>query len=177
MTKTITIKNWLRTFGKNTCADARIWLSNFPNGATMLDAWSQCERADWMIWAASGERSNVKSDDQRFRLAACAIVRRTGMANGTTWDFLTDARSRNAVEVTERYARGEATEAEMSAARAAAWAAAWEAVSAAEWAAERAAGWAAVSTEVSAAGWAAVSTAARYQAAAILREYIANPWE
>jgi hypothetical protein len=55
-----------------------------------------------------------------LRLFACWCVRQV-------WHLLTDERSRNAVEVAERYASGEAMSAELDAARDAAWAAARDA--------------------------------------------------
>lgn len=67
-----------------------------------------------------------------------------------------DYRPRKAIEVARRYARGEATEEELAAARAAAWDAAWDAADAAwaaAWAAARAAAWDAA--------WAAVWDTAR----------------
>lgn len=72
-----------------------------------------------------------------LRLWACWCVRHTPLAGGrTTWDLLDDERSRRAVEVAERFARGEATGGELAAARDAAWAAAWDAAWDAAWAAQ-----------------------------------------
>lgn len=61
-----------------------------------------------------------------LRLIACAFVRETPLPDGRkVWDLLTDERSRAAVEVAERFARGSASESELTVARDAAWAAAW----------------------------------------------------
>lgn len=68
-----------------------------------------------VLWLADAECA--------IRLHACWCVRQV-------WHLLADERSRNVVEVAERYARGEATRGEL----AAAWDAAWDAASAA-WAA------------------------------------------
>lgn len=59
------------------------------------------------IWAATREGI---LDDRTLRLFACKCVREI-------WHLLTDERSRNAVEVAEKYANGEATYKELSVAR------------------------------------------------------------
>jgi hypothetical protein len=72
---------------------------------------------EWRKWALT--RPGV-CNDRDLRLFACRCVRETPLADGRqVWDLLTDPRSRAAVEVAERYARGD--EAELSAARDAAW--------------------------------------------------------
>ena len=75
-------------------------------------------------------------NDKTLRLFACWCARQV-------WDLLPDERSRNAVEVAERYANGEATNEELSAARDAARDAAWAAARDAARDAARAAAWAA----------------------------------
>jgi hypothetical protein len=68
-----------------------------------------------------------------LRLIATECVRKTPLADGrTVSDLLTDPRSRNAVEVAERFAHGKATRQELAAARAAAEAAARDAAWAAQ---------------------------------------------
>jgi len=66
-------------------------------------------------------------NDKSARLFACWCARQV-------WHLMTDKRSRNAVEVAERHANGEATDEEL----AAAWAAAWDAARDAAWDAARA---------------------------------------
>jgi len=83
-------------------------------------------------------------NEKTARLFACWCVRNTPIGDGRrVWDLLTDERSKRAVEVAERYARGEATDTELVAAwaaarsaanavesievRSAAWSSAWEA--------------------------------------------------
>jgi len=101
------------------CDKAREWAKTVPS---LKDAWATCPRADWMIWALW---EIGYADDRKYRLYACACVRGTPLADGRTlWYLLTDERSRTAIEVTERFARGEATEAERQTAAAAAYAAA-----------------------------------------------------
>lgn len=77
------------------------------------------------IWAAT--RKGIL-DDKTLRLFACKCVREV-------WNLLTDERSRNAVEVAERYANGQATDEELASAKAAARYAAYAAYAAsAAWA-------------------------------------------
>ena len=74
--------------------------------------------------------------EQSARLFACWCVRNTPLRGGKmTWDLLNDQRCKDAVEVAERYAKGEATKEELVAASDAAYAAASDAA----WAAARAA--------------------------------------
>ncbi len=118
------------------CDEARDWVS----GKDLATAWSTCTRPDWMLWLLDA----LGYDDERtLRLFGCWCARQV-------WHLLTDARSRTAVEVAERYAVGEATYEELSSARDAAWdaaavagGAAWDAAWAATRAAARAAAWAA----------------------------------
>ncbi len=54
------------------------------------------------------------------RLFACWCVRNTPLHDGrTTWDLLTNERSRNAVEVAEQHAAGKVTNDELATAEAA----------------------------------------------------------
>ena len=133
----INIKSWLEGEGRYACSEARKWMRSLGPDATMQDAWEKCHRVDWMIWAASDERSKIGANDQRWRLAGCAIVRRTTVCDRTLWGLLTDSRSRNAVDVSERFANGEASREELVAARVAARAAVLDV----EWDTARAAAW------------------------------------
>ena len=177
----INIESWLKGEGRDACSEARKWMRSLGPDATMQDAWEKCHRVDWMIWAASDERSKIGVNDQRWRLASCAIVRRTTIRGRTLWDLLTDSRSRNAVDVSERFANGEASREELVAARVAAraavldveWYTAWDTAQDAAWAATLdtaqdaarvaagAAAWAAARAASCAASWAATGDAAR----------------
>ena len=189
----IKIKSWLEGEGRDACSEARKWMRSLDPDATMQDAWEKCHRVDWMIWAASDERSKIGANDQRWRLAGCAIVRRTTVCDRTLWDLLADSRSRNAVDVSERFANGEASREELAAARAAAGDAALDAAldaavdasedaavdaaaGAAAGAAARAATRAATLAATLAAAEAAAGDAVRAEHANILREFITNPW-
>ena len=113
------------------CDEAVEWASQYPDFAT---AWDACQRPDWMLWLH--DKGIIPISDRDLLLFACDCVRYTPIGDGrTVWDLLTDERSRNAVEVAERYANGDATDAERTAAQAAAtaaariaaWDAAWDA--------------------------------------------------
>ena len=170
-----TITEWLNNEGRKACRDARDWLKTLPADATMSDAWAQCRRSDWMQWAAI--HSPFLETDERWRLAGCAIIRRTPLHDGrTVWDLLTDERSRNAVEVAERFARGEASSEELASAASDAYAAyaASDAYAAAAYAAYAAS----ASYASYASAWAvrAAVYAASAAASAVLREFIPDPW-
>jgi hypothetical protein len=125
----MTISKWMKDTGA--CAEARAWAKPYK---TLSAAWAACTNPGWMLWAL-GKIDGGKTD-QRYRLLACRFVRETPLHDGRkVWDLLTDPRSRAAIEVAERYAKGEATDIELEAAGDAAWAAA----GAAAWDAARAA--------------------------------------
>jgi len=90
------------------CSDAIAWVGE----KTLAEAWETCDRADWMLWLV---RRIDGSYTPRLRLAACACAR-------TTLQYVPigEHRPRLAIEVAERFARGEASADELAAARAAA---------------------------------------------------------
>jgi hypothetical protein len=147
------------------CQTAIDWASQYHDFAT---AWDACYRPNWMLWLHN--EGIIAISDADLRLFACDCVRYTPIGDGrTVWDLLTDERSRNAVEVAERYANGDATEDELNAARDAAWYSAWAAGAAA-----RDAAWAAWDTARDAAE-AAGEAAGTFQAD-LLRKRIGNPF-
>jgi hypothetical protein len=87
------------------CSEGQTFARQFP---TMAEAWDACPRVDWMLWAL---REHGVPLDQKVSVSlACWCVRNTPLGDGrTTWDLLTDERSRNAIVVTERYMKGEAS--------------------------------------------------------------------
>lgn len=86
------------------CYDDKQWA--LENCATMLDVWERAK--PWLlIWVAT--RPGVL-DDKTLRLFMCWFVRQV-------WDLLEDKRIRNAVFVAEKFANGDATEDELTAAR------------------------------------------------------------
>jgi hypothetical protein len=167
----MTTKRHLQIMGA--CHDAIDW-------ADGKEAWDQiineCQRPDWLLWL--DDKHNILDDKER-RLLACYFVRNTPLADGRKlWDLLTDERSRNAVRVSERYARGSATDQELIAARAAAWAAAGDAAGdaagAAAWDAAGDAAGAAAGAAARAAAWAAAGAAAGAAARAAARAFQAR---
>jgi hypothetical protein len=159
------ISNILREH--DACKEAIEWIES--NGITTLaDAWDKCHIPEWMLWLHANDI--IKIDDRTLRLFACRCIRETPIGDGrTVWDLLTDERSRNALEVAEKYANGEVTDEELSAARAAARAAAMDAARAAARAAARDAAWAAARDVAMDAKWAAATAAAWETARAVAR--------
>ena len=118
----------------NACSDGREWA--LANCQTMQDVWDKA-KPNWLLWVAT--RSGVL-DDRTLRLFAVFCAR-------SVEHLLTDQRSRDAIDVAERFANGNATAEELSAAADVAWpaaASAWSAAwSAAGYAAESPAAYAA----------------------------------
>jgi hypothetical protein len=118
---------------------------------TMADVWATAPPG-WLVWVAT--RQGVV-DDQTLRLFGVFCAR-------SVEHLMTDQRSRDAIDVAERFAKGEATAEELSAA--------WSAASAAARAAASAAARAAARDAASAAAWDAASAAAWDLQATWLRE-------
>jgi hypothetical protein len=115
-------------------------------------------------------------DDRILRLFACKCVRETPIGDGiVVWDLLTDEHSRNAVEVAERFAMGEATQEELNAAWSAALAAARDAAMAARAARAAASDALAAARDARAAAWDAL--AAAWDALAAARDARAAAWD
>lgn len=93
-----------------------------------FDAILRINGADDALWCLRAEPQH----DRLWRMVAVRCAR-------TVQHLMTDPRSLAALDVAERHAHGDATDAELAAARAAAWAAAWAAAGAAAGAAARAA--------------------------------------
>ena len=105
------------------CKDGREWA--IANCSDMPDAWEKL-RPDWLIWIAT--RPGVLTD-RELRLFAVFCARQVE-------HLLTDQRSIDAISMAEKFAKGEATTGELTAAWAAsdaAWAAS-DAAGAAAWA-------------------------------------------
>ena len=123
MTMTMTIQEFCDKHGA--CAPGREWALS-TGEPDMVALWARPDiKPEWRVWIAT--QPGVLAD-RTLRLFACWCVRQI-------WHLVTDERSRNAVEVAERFADGKATAEELAAAREAAQAAAREAAQAAAWAA------------------------------------------
>ena len=137
------------------CPEAVTWAETQESAEA---AWANCARGHWMLWIVA----RVGVDPNVVRLAACQCARRALQYVPEGED-----RPRLAIEAAEAHARGEITQAQLDAARAAAYAA--SAASAAAESAARAA---------SAAAWAAANAAARAAESDAQAEIIraAIPW-
>jgi hypothetical protein len=157
--KNMTIKEFCDRFA--VCRDGRDW-ALATGCATMAELWEREDlRTEWRLWVATREGM---FSDRDLRLFACWCVRQV-------WPLLADKRSKHAVEVSEKFAVGDATAEEMDAARAAARAAAYAASDAAyaayaardaacaAWDAAWAAAWDAARAAASDAAWAASDAA------------------
>ena len=100
------------------CQDGQEWA--LANCADMADAWTRL-KPNWLLWVAT--RPGVLTD-RELRLFAVFCARQVE-------HLLTDQRSKDAIDVAEKFASGEATTEELAlawdAASSAAWAAAWDA--------------------------------------------------
>jgi regulator of protease activity HflC (stomatin/prohibitin superfamily) len=146
------------------CIDAIRFRSRYQ---TFEDAWNNCERGDWMLWIA--QRVGVDIRTLTLAKALCAK---------TVIDLMKDHRSINAVNVAERFGRGEADEDELrSAAHAASSVAA--ASSSAYAAAASAADYASASSSAAAAAaadyFSAASSAASASASAAASRFLFFP--
>ena len=145
---------WLKS--QSACAEAIAWCGE----RSAREAYTQCERADWLLWALG-----QIVDRQLLVLAACACARRA-----LQYVPAGEMRPLRAIETAERWSRGGAKISEVQtaadAAGAAAVAAAWAAEAEAAGAAAVAAAWAAEAAEAArAAAWAAYAAKATAGAA------------
>lgn len=114
------------------CSPAVTWIDD----KTLDEAWSTCERGDWMLWLAGSLNIDRKT-----------LVRAANACARTLAKYTIDERVHRCIDITDRWCNGLATDDELRVAVQSAEAAAW-AAEAAEWAAA----WAA---EAEAAAWAA----------------------
>jgi len=164
-------------FVTNACQEGRIFSQKYN---TMAEVWDACLKVEWLLWILRA--IDAPANEKKKRLFAVWCARNTPMHDGrTTGALLTDSRSVAALEVAERFANGNATEAELAAAWSAARTAAFDAASAAArsaartaaFDAARAAAWSAARfaafDAARAAAWSAARTAAFDAASAAAR--------
>jgi hypothetical protein len=83
------------------CLEAVEWVE-WVEDRTLEQAWGECHRGDWMLWLA--QKRGV--DHRKLTLAKAKCAR-------LVIHLMKDERSRNAVEVAERYGNNEATREEL----------------------------------------------------------------
>ena len=138
--------------------DRESYIKCSHNGLIPIEYILSSNGLDDALWALRC----VKDADRDLRLFAVWCARQVQ-------HLMNDERSLNALDVSERFANGQASESERAAARAAAGAAARAAAGDAAWAAARAATWAAAGDAARAAAWAAAGDAAWAAARAAAR--------
>ena len=113
----------------NACNEAVEWCE----GKTLPQAWSECQRADWMLWLCSKMIEKKGWPDRKTLVLAACLCAETALK---FWEkkHPTDNRPHIAIETARRWARGEATLDEVKAAADAADAAADAAYAAAAYA-------------------------------------------
>lgn len=89
------------------CRCAVQWAAAFE---TADAAWQQCERGDWMLWCVGKHAGDTPDRSKRLVLCACECAR-------LALPYARDGRTLRCIEVTERWARDEATFAELKAIR------------------------------------------------------------
>lgn len=137
----------------NACRGAKQWAS----GKTLSQAWSECHRADWMLWLLGRSSINKKI------IATIAVeFAETCVHNAKDYPAVAEC-----ITTVKKYLSGQATQEELAAARSAALAAAEvaEVAGVAASAAEAAEAWSARSAALAAAWSAAVSAAVSAAAA------------
>lgn len=109
----------------NACEPGQTWA--LANCKTIQEAWDAAPDPEWVVWIAT--RRGVLTE-RELRLFICFCARQN-------WHRLTDPRSRNVVDVAERYANGQASQEELVAAAREARAAVEVVWGTAAWTAER----------------------------------------
>ena len=92
----------------NACAPAIEWVTENEYNS-IEDVVANCERGDWLLWLAQ----KLDLDLRKLTLAKAFCAK-------TVLHLMTDERSKNTVEVAEKFGKGEASREELNAAAAAA---------------------------------------------------------
>jgi hypothetical protein len=94
------------------CPESQDWVKGYE---TYESAWEACDRSDWILYILK----ELNYDPIQIRLIGAWCARNTPLGDGrTTWDLLTDERSKHAIEVAEN---PESTKEELRAANSAAY--------------------------------------------------------
>ena len=92
----------------NACDEAVKWCK----GKSLQQAWDEATNPNWMLWLVYNHPN--EATDKELRLIAVKCARQVQ-------HLMKDKRSTDALDVAERFANGEATQEELTAARDAAW--------------------------------------------------------